>query len=115
MHYTVCPTELYTFSIFNNSSIRPDIDPKFFSLEGCEHREWGFALQLAFLTQIKISFAHGTFFSSFEKALQNSLFPMPIFQNQHFLFPMPIFQNLHFLFPMPIFQDQVVFHCSTAI
>ena len=113
--YTVCLTELYTFSIFNNSSIRPDIDPKFFSLEGCEHREWGFAVQLALLTQIKFFFAHGTFFSGF---VQNPpIFPIPYanFSKSIFSIPYANFSKSTFSIPYANFSRSSsfpLFNCN---
>ena len=97
MENTVCLTELYTFSIFSNSSIRPDIGPQFFFLEGCEHRERGFSAQLAKMAQIKIFLASGTFFSSFWKTLQSLSIPLAnFFKINIFYSPCQFFKITYF-------------------
>ena len=51
--YTVCLTELDTLLKINNSYIRPDIDPQFFFLEGCDYCHMFYSVKAAERAEIK--------------------------------------------------------------
>ena len=63
--HTVCLTELDTLLKINNSYIRPDFDPQFFFLEGCDYCHTFYSVKAAERAEIKKILAYGTFFGSF--------------------------------------------------